>query len=214
MDQKAVLTNGKAAIDKDSQFGGGESQSELYLRIRENGFGKSTENSTNQCRNIKEKGADSQKALDDSCIDNILNDQFLRKSCFHKIKKPISPSPAEKLQESCPFDDHDNSVYFKAQYSESDFQKTKVDSANEKSENCKEFQSDIHVVRNSSLSDVVRRVSMTHFYNDPNIIELELEKMSKHPNIAKIDHLLHYTRNLNFVPQRSPMMNSSISTSV
>ena len=68
--------------------------------------------------------------------------------------------------------------------------------------------------RRQSFPDLVRRVSMTHFYNHPNIIELEIQKMEQHPNVAKIDHVSKYSKNPMFVPIPSPMMSTSVYTSV
>lgn len=65
-----------------------------------------------------------------------------------------------------------------------------------------------------SFGDLVRRVSMTHLYNHPNIIELEIEKMEKHPTVAKLDHVFRYSKNQVFAPIPSPMMSTSVYTSV
>jgi hypothetical protein len=68
--------------------------------------------------------------------------------------------------------------------------------------------------RRQSFGDLVRRVSMTHLYNHPNILELEIQKMKNHPSVAKIDHVFSYSKNQTFVPFTSPMMNTNVYTSV
>lgn len=72
----------------------------------------------------------------------------------------------------------------------------------------------VEIPQARKLSDLARRVSISHLYNHPNILQLEVDKMIAKPNVAQIDHILKYIPNASFVPNVSPMMSSAMYTSV